>query len=168
MENTLIEIKAKVPDQKRIRMFLKSHNADFKGVDFQTDIYFKVPRGRLKIRHGNIENRLVYYERENGEYPKKSDVILVDSPSEDLEKLLRVSLGVLVQVHKKREIYFINNVKFHVDDVSGLGKFVEIEAIGKSHETDRLRQQCEHYMSLLGIRSDSLIKDSYSDMLLRE
>ena len=30
---------------------------------------------------------------------------------------------------KKREIYFIHNVKFHIDNVKNLGTFIEIEAI---------------------------------------
>lgn len=164
----IIEIKARVSDQEKIREVLKSNHAEFKGFDIQKDIYFNIPKGRLKIRKGDIENYLVYYEREDKEGPKQSNVIRIDSPSSELEKLLRSSLGILIEVNKRREIYFIGNVKFHIDDVTGLGKFVEIEAIGESYERNKLREQCEHYMSLLGIDQSSLISKSYSDLLLNK
>jgi len=70
-------------------------------------------------------------------------------------------------VKKTREIYFIGNVKFHIDIVDGLGGFCEIEAIDDSPSPDRekLLTQCRHYMAELGIRADELIDRSYSDLL---
>jgi len=65
MKHLNIEIKAKCNDQEKIRSVLKSRNADFKGTDHQIDTYFKVNNGRLKLREGNIENFLVFYERED-------------------------------------------------------------------------------------------------------
>ena len=58
MEHINIEIKAKCLNQIRIREIIKSHKADFKGIDHQIDTYFKVSSGRLKLREGNIENYL--------------------------------------------------------------------------------------------------------------
>ncbi|HFD33211.1 MAG TPA: CYTH domain-containing protein, partial [Gammaproteobacteria bacterium] len=42
---------------------------------------------------------------------------------------LTAALGIFKIVDKQRRIYFIGNVKFHIDEVKGLGSFVEIEAI---------------------------------------
>lgn len=89
MKHLNIEIKAKCNDHDKIRSVLKSHNADFKGIDHQIDTYFKVNNGRLKLREGNIENFLVFYERENKEGPKQSDVILFKSdPNSSLKETL--------------------------------------------------------------------------------
>ena len=167
MELTIIEIKAKVPNQEEIRDTLKKNNAIFRGFDVQKDIYFNVPRGKLKIRRGSIKSYLVYYEREDKKGPKKSNIIRIESPDSELEKLLKTSLGVLIEVNKKRENYFIDNIKFHIDDVTDLGKFVEIEAVGENQEIDKLREQCEYYTSMLGIDQSSLISGSYSDLLLK-
>ncbi len=71
-----IEIKAATADQDGIRKILRSLNADFKGTDHQTDTYFKVNHGRLKLREGNIENNLIWYERENIKGPKQANIIL--------------------------------------------------------------------------------------------
>jgi predicted adenylyl cyclase CyaB len=70
-----------------------------------------------------------------------------------------------VVVDKLRHIFFINNVKFHVDEVKGLGDFVEIEAIGEAGEENKLEQQCRHFMELLHLDNDDLISESYSDLL---
>jgi len=80
------------------------------------------------------------------------------------------SLGVLVVVDKQREIYFIDNVKFHIDTVKDLGTFVEIEAIGENEKADKdeLLRQCKYYMKLFKISAEDLISVSYSDLLLQK
>ena len=166
-----MEIKAGTANGDRIRQVLKDKGARFVGVDKQVDTYFNVVSGRLKLREGNIENALIYYRRENKSGPKKSEVILYKSkPDSTLKSLLEESLGILTVVDKKREIYFIENVKFHVDDVKGLGDFIEIEAIDKTGDTgqDKLLKQCNYYLKLFEISENDLISDSYSDMMLNK
>ncbi len=152
-----------------IRLYLHDNGADFKGTDEQTDTYFRVPKGRLKLREGKIENNLIYYERTDQAGPKNSffKLVRVDDAG-GLKEALTQSLGIKVVVRKRREIYFIRNVKFHIDEVPGLGAFVEIEA-GNLHQdlpADYLREQCEQYLRDFGIGEDDLVSVSYSDMLL--
>ncbi|MBE0570558.1 MAG: class IV adenylate cyclase [Ignavibacteriaceae bacterium] len=164
-----VEIKARTTKQETIREILKSNKADFRGVDHQVDTYFKVASGRLKLRKGNIENHLIYYERENTRGPKKSTVMLYkNNPDSNLKEMLVKSLGVLAVVDKYREIYFIDNVTFHLDNVVGLGSFVEIEAIDKDGTigNEKLLDQCNYYLNLLLILKEDLIETSYSDLLL--
>ena len=75
-----------------------------------------------------------------------------------------------VVVDKKREIYFIDNVKFHVDQVEDLGTFVEIEAIDMTGEIgkEKLLEQCEYYLNLFDISKNDLVEYSYSDLLLKK
>jgi adenylate cyclase, class 2 len=166
-----IEIKAKSSNTDSVRKILISKNARFIGEDHQVDTYFNVPRGRLKLREGDIENTLIYYERDDKSDPKESRVILYNAvPGSSLKEILVNSLGTKVVVDKKREIYFIDNVKFHIDKVAALGSFVEIEAISKHEQIDRntLLEQCNSYLSLLGISPDDLIHCSYGDLLLEQ
>jgi len=170
MSHINIEIKAKSANQEYIRKILKSQNADFKGIDHQIDTYFKVSSGRLKLREGNIENYLIYYKREDKSGPKQSNVSLYNSiPNSSLKDILTKSLGVLAVVNKKREIYFIDNVKFHLDNVKNLGSFLEIEAIDYKGDIGRkkLLSQCNYYMSLFKISKSDLISESYSNLLLK-
>jgi len=166
-----IEIKAKSTNQDKIREILKSKNANFKGTDHQIDTYFKVNLGRLKLREGNIENNLIHYNRENKEGPKQSDIVLFKSaPDSTLKELLTKALGILVVVDKQREIYFVDNVKFHVDTVKDLGTFVEIEAIDENESIgkEKLLEQCQFYLDLFQISKEDLISVSYSDLLLEK
>jgi predicted adenylyl cyclase CyaB len=169
MEHINIEIKAKAKNTNYIRKFLLNHNADFKGTDHQIDTYFNVSQGRLKLRQGDIENNLIYYDRENKKGPKQSNVILYNSnPKSSLKNILERSLGILTIVNKVREIYFIDNVKFHIDKVKSLGEFVEIEAIDLTGDTgkEKLLKQCNEYLNLFKINPSDLISNSYSDLLL--
>ncbi len=167
----IIEIKATCAEPERVRQILENEQADFHGVDHQIDTYFFSPKGRLKLRQGNIENNLIFYQRPNGSAPKHSQVLLY-APHDTavLHELLTNALPVRVVVDKKRDIYFIENVKFHIDRVLGLGSFVEIEAIAETeeHTLPFLRQQCVHYRELLGINRHDLLAQSYSDLLLAQ
>jgi len=123
----------------------------------------------LKLREGVIENNLIYYERIDQEGPKLSECQLtpVNNPAV-LKDMLERSIGVKVIVMKKREIYFIENVKFHIDQVPGLGNFVEIEAsnLNKDVSREELLRQCNYYMRELEIMETDLVNRSYSDMLI--
>ncbi len=163
-----IEIKAKCTDKALIRTVLHQHKANFKGLDHQVDTYFNCTEGRLKLREGNIENSLIHYNRPNTKSPKASVVSLYHpNPNSTLKGVLINALGIKTIIDKKREIYFIDNVKFHIDEVKGLGSFVEIEAIdyeGNIGEK-KLHEQCNYYMQALKIKSNDLIHVSYSDLL---
>jgi predicted adenylyl cyclase CyaB len=166
-----IEIKARCKNPTSIKEILISRQADFKGVDHQIDTYFKVLNGRMKFREGNIENSLIHYDRPNQTGPKKSNYILYHSKSDSsLKQLLIQANGILVVVDKLRSIYFIDNVKFHVDEVKDLGNFMEIEAIDSdgSISEKKLLDLCNFYLELLGIQEEDLIDNSYSDLLLHK
>ncbi|MDP8269605.1 MAG: GNAT family N-acetyltransferase [Candidatus Tenebribacter davisii] len=166
-----IEIKAKCKYPNNIRKILINRNAIFKGTDNQKDTYFNVRNGRLKIREGNIENSLVHYDREDISGPKRSDVLYYQPRKEDLVKQQLIkAIGTLVIVNKKREIYYIDNIKFHIDEVEELGSFVEIEAIDKTGNigSEKLYEQCKEYLALFKIQDEDLINNSYSDMILNK
>jgi adenylate cyclase, class 2 len=170
MSHTNIEIKARCANPQAIEDILKAHNARYIGIDHQIDTYFNTPNGRLKLREGNIENALIFYNRPNQAGPKQSDIILYKTqPHASLKAILTQSNGILAVVDKKRQIFFIENVKFHLDTVLGLGNFVEIEAIDEIGDIgyDALLAQCSFYMNLFNIQESDLMTNSYSDMILK-
>ena len=117
-----IEIKAKCFHPEKVEAFLLLQNAVFAGTDFQKDIYFNVPDGRLKLRSGNIDNNLIFYKRPNQKGPKQSDfqIVPVNEPAA-LTSLLENALGIKVTVEKERRIFFLGNIKIHLDEVAELG-----------------------------------------------
>ncbi len=163
-----VEIKARIQNPDRVRKILMANGADFRGLDRQSDTYFNCTGGRLKLREGQVENSLIFYRRPDTPEPKVSEYELERLlPENELKNVLSAALGVKVCVEKEREIYFIDNVKFHIDRVDGLGRFVEIEAIGEdASDLERLHEQCSQWLQLFDIEEEQLESRSYSDMLI--
>ncbi|HMG69430.1 MAG TPA: class IV adenylate cyclase, partial [Chitinophagaceae bacterium] len=161
-----IEIKATCRHPEFIRGYLEKNQADFKGTDLQVDTYFNVSQGRLKLREGNIENNLIYYERNDHTGAKESNFQLIPvTDTKGLKEILSKCCGIKVIVEKKREIYFIQNVKFHLDHIVGLGNFVEIEAsdLHAPVSKEELQRQCNFYIKEFGLKEEELVPVSYSD-----
>ena len=166
MDHLNMEIKARVRSLDAVRRYLTERGARFVGTDRQRDTYFWCPSGRLKIRRGNIENALIFYRREDLAAVRASAVRIVPLTADAaLDDILASALGIRVVVAKTREIYFVENVKFHLDSVENLGEFLEIEAIGTEDQADTLRLQCEEYLELIGIDLSALVGASYSELL---
>jgi adenylate cyclase class 2 len=169
MPSINIEFKARAADIESLEKKLLELCPVFIGEDLQVDTYFNVKEGRLKLREGNIENALIWYQRPDTAGAKQSDIILYKhQPAAALKEILIKMHGVKVVVSKKRRIYFIDNVKFHFDRLEGLGTFVEVEAIDTNGDTSKkvLEEQCEKYAAFFGIVPGDYVEDSYSDMML--
>jgi len=164
------EFKARTNNLNELEKRLLGLSPEFVGEDHQSDTYFNVIKGRLKLREGNIENALIYYERADTAGAKPSNVLLFKhNPDPALKEILIKTLGIKVVVEKIRKIYFVGNVKFHFDKVKGLGTFVEVEAIDGTGEAglDELQRQCRYFAELFEIQAQDYISESYSDIILR-
>jgi predicted adenylyl cyclase CyaB len=165
-----VELKAHCARLDETRRILIQAGAVSHGVDRQTDTYFVAPRGRLKVREGNIENALIAYERPDQPGAKPCDVTMTDLSPEGaagMRAILENVFSVKVRVVKQREILFLGNIKFHLDRVEGLGSFVEIEAQSRGGAPDRatLQAQAAEWQQRLGITADAQEPRSYSDLL---
>lgn len=169
MQHLNIEFKARCAGLDRARAVLHAEQAIGPTVDRQIDTYFRVPHGRLKLREGTVERALIHYDRSDDAGPKRSDVTLYPTgpDASALKAALTAALGVRVVVDKTREIYFVGNVKVHLDRVERLGTFVEVEAIADdTHRTEEvLRAQCERFLTAFRIPAADLVAVSYSDLL---
>ncbi len=163
------EFKASVENLERYEEKLLSLNPIYHGLDHQIDTYFNVPKGRLKLREGNIENALINYNRNNIAGAKLSEVILYKhEPAIALKNILSLQFGIKTVVDKKRKIYFIDNVKFHLDLVKNLGTFIEVEAIDNDGtiSIEALKEQCDKYFEFFELSDSHVIDKSYSDLII--
>ena len=139
----------------------------------QVDTYFNVANGRLKLREEEGEgarNVLIYYRRPDVSGPKRSDydLIATDSPAE-LKRALSEAVGVNVVVSKSRAVFLFENVRIHLDEVEGLGAFLEFEAVMPDGVPDSAGQaQLLDLMRVFSIAEDDLIEDSYCDLFERK
>ncbi|MEO7049397.1 MAG: class IV adenylate cyclase [Ferruginibacter sp.] len=169
MAHLNVEFKAAARNIQLLEEKLKTLNPLFKGEDRQVDTYFNVSTGRLKLREGNIENALIWYERENTAGSKQSHILLYKHEADQtLKEILIKTHGIKVIIDKRRRIYFIDNVKFHFDEVKDLGTFIEVEAIDAdgSIGLEKITEQCNYYAAFFEIKKEDFQSLSYSDMLL--
>ena len=155
-----IEIKARCQNPERIKAILETVNAKYQGCNNETDSYLKDNSQILKLREsGNIVTIFKYTEETTtGKlYRHVSNKLMKD--------LLIKTCGLDKVVTKRREIYIIDNVKINIDQVEGLGNFVEIEAESDDENYSSTLQTCKFYLSLMGIKQRDVIPFSYCDML---
>ena len=164
---TNIEIKARCPDIERAEENLNSLGAGPAGTFHQKDTYFKVSEGRLKLRElGTDEGHLIFYRRADLAGPKRSDYeVAFTTDPEAMCQMLRQVLGTWVEVEKRRQVWLWENVRIHLDEVKGLGRFVELEAVTEEKGVEESTQRVETLMRALEISSDHLIEGSYGDMI---
>jgi predicted adenylyl cyclase CyaB len=166
---TNLEIKARCADLEAARERTRALATSHVGIDRQTDTYFATRRGRLKLRESSLSGgQLVPYLRPDQPGPKRADygVIPVEEP-ERVKALLSEILGVHRVVRKVREIWLHENVRIHLDEVEGLGSFVELEAVydGASKSLPAQESKVRVLMDRLGIREEDLVDVSYEGLL---
>jgi len=164
-----LEIKARCGDLDAARERVRAVATRRVGVDRQTDTYFVTKRGRLKLRESSLSGgQLVPYLRPDQRGPKRSQygVIPVEEP-ERLKALLAEILGVHREVRKVREIWLHENVRIHLDEVEGLGSFVELEAVydGAPESLPAQQKKVGFLMERLGIGEADLVDVSYEGLL---
>ena len=163
-----IEIKARCGDSDLIRARLNQLGVMTEGLDDQTDTFFDVPRGRLKLRESRLHgNYLIPYWRPDQHEAKQADYVLL--PVTDVKackELLSRMFGIKGVVKKQREVYLHQNVRIHLDEVQDLGSFIELEAVMQEENSLEANQQkIAEMIRLLDIRSADLIAGAYLDLL---
>ena len=167
MKHLNFEFKARLHDERRIREALERLHARFIGTDHQIDTYFRVSRGRLKVREGRLENALIFYQRSNAGRARRAAVEMTLLPRRNsLRAILARVLEPLAVVDKRREIYFVKNLKIHLDRVRRLGRFLEVEAISRTGNVAKIRAQARRFQKLFGISAKDIVAESYSDLVL--
>ena len=126
-----VELKAKDPDPERSLAMCHSLGAVDRGVIAQRDTYFEVPNGGLKLREESPgDPHLIQFQRANRPQQRQSSYRII--PIEDSASLLaalRESLGERGVVMKRRHLFLWGEVRIHLDEVQGLGSFLELEAV---------------------------------------
>ncbi|MCI0614580.1 class IV adenylate cyclase, partial [bacterium] len=124
-----IEIKARVRDFDEIRQHAEKLSDLPLQIISQEDTFFNTERGRLKLRILAPDHaQLIYYLRSDQEGPKRSDYHIFETPDpENLKHVLSLAYGIRGVVKKTRYLYIVGQTRVHLDDVEGLGQFMELE-----------------------------------------
>ncbi len=163
-----IEIKCRIDDPEAFAERAAALSDTSVKIIPQEDIFFRTSRGRLKLRIlGPAYAQLVYYIRSDAAGPKRSEYLIYDVPEpEQLRLLLTGALGVRGVVRKTRRLFEVGQTRVHLDDVEGLGVFVELEVVLREGQSDADGQTiAQDLMSRLGISPKDLVASAYIDLV---
>ena len=126
-----LEIKAFCPDLEQTELIVKKIASEYLGLDTQTDTYFYTKNGKFKLRESSLSGSyLIPYLRPDQTDAKLSMYAKIDiQDAVNVKSLFEQLLGIQSIVKKKRAIYLYENVLIHLDEVEGLGTFIEFEAV---------------------------------------
>jgi homotetrameric cytidine deaminase len=175
-----VELKARDPDPARTLERALALGAEDKGEIRQRDTYFAGARGRLKLREQEtggspLWDELIEYSHELVEYSRADAADARTStyrrvPVADVEPLreaLDAAYGSLVTVTKRRRLLLWEGVRIHLDEVEGLGSYLEFEAVAEPGSDLVLeRNNVERLRAELGVEDADLIATSYADLML--
>jgi homotetrameric cytidine deaminase len=169
MSSLNIELKARDPDPDATAARCLGLGATDRGVLTQRDTYFAGRHGRLKLREQDgSPAELIAYRRSDAAEPEPSS--FVRAPVGDgalVAEALDAALGSTVVVVKRRRLFVWEHVRIHLDDVEGLGTFLELEALvgpGMA-DADGARAKVKRLRAELAISDDALVAVGYSDLL---
>ena len=138
----------------------------------QVDTFFRVPSGRLKLRQlGESRGELIFYERRDLPGPKLSEYNITPTATPvPLRNTLARALGVSAEVRKRRLLFISRNwnghTRIHLDEVDGLGRFVELEVVlGPGETPEQGETIAGKFRAALDIRDPDLIDCAYVDLL---
>ncbi len=135
----------------------------------QDDTFFRVPRGRLKLRRlAHDRGELIFYERPDAAGPSTSHYLMMATDEPDRwADVLGQMLGVTGAVRKKRTLYMVGQTRVHLDEVDGLGEFVELEVVLADEQTEEDGALiARELMAKLGIAEADLVEGAYVDLMI--
>ena len=163
-----LERKARCADLSAAAAVVERLGARRDGVLEQTDVYFRVPHGRLKLRTTEGQPAvLIWYERPNETHARWSRYYLVPiSDPLTLRSALSAALGERGEVRKRRTLWLWHNVRIHLDEVAGLDTFVEFEAVMSVNEDETTAHaRLSELAAALGLTPADDVAGSYADLL---
>jgi predicted adenylyl cyclase CyaB len=163
-----VEIKARVRDPAGLRERAAAL-ADGPCTELrQEDAFFPVPTGRLKLRR--IEGRgaeLIFYQRADRLEAAVSTYRRTPVQDPDgLAETLGEALGADVVVRKVRGLFHVGRTRIHVDEVEGLGHYMELEVVLREGErADEGAREAARIATQLGIEEHDYVQCAYADLL---
>jgi homotetrameric cytidine deaminase len=174
-----VELKARDPDPARTLERALALGAEDRGEITQRDTYFSGARGRLKLREHEsagsplwdelIEytHELIEYSRADSTDARTSNYRRVPVPDvAPLREALDAAFGTLVTVTKRRRLLIWEGVRIHLDEVEGLGSYLELEAVAEpGSDLAAEHDKVERLRDELGIEDANLVATSYADLV---
>jgi predicted adenylyl cyclase CyaB len=134
----------------------------------QQDFFFPCDGARLKLRILSPDaGELICYQRTDTAAARLSQYqIARTADPQALLDILTATLGTAGVVRKTRRLFLIGQTRVHIDEVDGLGTFLEFEVpLHPGQAQAQARAIAEGLLADFVIQPDQLIAGAYVDLL---
>jgi predicted adenylyl cyclase CyaB len=161
-----VEIKARLADPAGTRRRVEAIADEGPWRLEQEDVYFHCRNGRLKIRKAPPAGpELIQYQRAQESGPKESSYWRIACGPE-LEDALSRALGVRAVVKKARDLFLVGRTRVHLDEVEGLGSFLELEVVLEEGEDSEVgTEEARELLHRLALAETALLEGSYGELV---
>jgi predicted adenylyl cyclase CyaB len=166
-----VEIKARLSDRAAAEAIAGSLCDSGPQVIHQEDVFFQVEGARLKLRIFDADRgELIRYERADVADARVSKYSIArTSDPRILLEILGRTLGEIGTVRKKRTLYLAGQTRIHLDEVEGLGDFLELEVVMRPRQTAAEGKAiAEELLAKFEITPGQLLGEAYVDLLQRK
>ena len=163
-----IEIKAVLRDRRLPKALPARLSDSGPQVLHQVDTFFPCRNARLKLRILEADHgELIRYERDDQPGPRVSAYTIARTPDpEALLKILTETLGQTGSVKKRRTLYLVGQTRVHLDEVEGLGDFMELEVVLRPEQSEGDGEAiARELLQQFAIPPSDLIATSYVELL---
>lgn len=163
-----IEIKARLTEPSKARAIASRLSGVEPEHIQQHDVFFQSQAGRLKLRmFPDGSGELIQYDRPDTPSIRLSDYRIARTPdAAALLDILSRATAVVGEVRKHRLLYRVGQTRVHIDQVEGLGDFVELEVVLRpDQERAEGTRIADQLLDALEIDRTRLLGGAYVDLL---
>lgn len=169
-----IEVKAKIKDLGSVRSTLENLGCVFSDSVTQDDIYFvnfdddfsvfKTKANFLRIR--KTRGKIIFTLKQ----PQSNELDCIEKEFEiSDEQQCREAIEIMgyhevVRVSKTRARCSYNGIEISLDDVQGLGAFIEVERI-TDEDANKVQDELFTFLQTLGVNKDDKIMQGYDTQI---
>lgn len=174
-----IEVKARLQDPEIIINKLiglgctlsepvTQHDAIFVDDNYGIFDEFQPDKNLLRIRESGGKYILTLKQPKSNE----QDAIEHETPvgdSHEMRKILEyMGLHEAVQVHKTRQKSSYNDWEICLDDVEGIGSFIEVEKVAEDPDVEVVQKELFDFLKSLGVKDEDRVTHGYDTMVFRK
>jgi len=173
-----VEVKAKVKSLDKLQKKLEGKGAVFKEPQIQKDVIFlhkdssrdRSRRGKviLRLRQTDEVNILTLKKQLGNELDNIEHEIVVDNWVAAKNIINLLDYDEVVRVYKVRKEGKLGDLSICLDEVRGLGDFIEVEKVVKKGNSSKIQDELFSFLETLGVKYVDRVEEGYDSLVYKK
>jgi adenylate cyclase class 2 len=173
-----VEIKATLRDKEKIMAKLKALGCAFEKAVTQEDTVYAKNVGSLKnFRNNDVFLRIrvkngkkiifTIKKRMSNDLDAIEHEVEVSSKEEMHAAILMMGYSEAVRIKKSRVTTTYDGCEICIDEVDGLGSFIEMEKLTKEGDSEKIQEELFTFFETLGIKREDRMMSGYDILIMQ-